>query len=48
MDLLISVCVCVCVGTYLVKTMSWNVLEVVWKTDLFVECVVVSCQLHCD
>jgi len=23
--------VCVCVGTYLVETMSWNVLEVVWK-----------------
>jgi hypothetical protein len=28
---------CVCVGTYLVETMSWNVLEVTWKVDLFVE-----------
>ena len=27
------VCVCVCGGggTYLVETMSWNVLEVAWK-----------------
>jgi len=43
-----SVCVCVCVATYLVKTMSWNVLEVAWKVGLFVEWVVVSCQLFCD
>jgi hypothetical protein len=26
-----SVCVCACVGTYLVETISWNVLEVAWK-----------------
>jgi hypothetical protein len=24
-------CVCVGGGTYLVETMSWNVLEVMWK-----------------
>jgi len=31
------VCVCVCVGTYLVvETMFWNVLEVVRNVGLFV------------
>jgi len=40
MDLAVCVCVCVCVcaraRAYLVETMSWNVLEVVWKVGLFV------------
>jgi len=40
--------VCVCVGTYLVETMSWNVLEVTWKVGLFTEWVVVPCHLFCD
>jgi len=60
MDLPLCVCVCVraracvrarvCVRAcaYLVETMSWNVLEVAWKVDLFVEWVVVSYQLCCD
>jgi hypothetical protein len=38
-------CVCVYVGTYLVETMSRNVLEVAWKVGLFIECVAFSCQL---
>ena len=45
---LYCVCVCVCVCTYLVETMSWNVLDVAWKVGLFVQCVVVCCQLFCD
>jgi hypothetical protein len=32
-------------GTYLVDTMSWNVLEVTWKVGLFVEWVVVDEEL---
>jgi len=44
----VGVCVCVGGGTYLVETMSWNVLEVAWKAGLFVEWVIVCCQLFCD
>jgi hypothetical protein len=40
--------VSVCVGACLVETMSWNVLDVGWKVGLFVEWVIVSCQLFCD
>jgi hypothetical protein len=29
-----SFCLSVCVGTHLVETMSWNVLEVAWKVGL--------------
>jgi len=44
----VCVCVCMCVGTHLVQTMSWNVLEIAWKVGLYVQWVVVCCQLFCD
>jgi hypothetical protein len=46
----VFVCVCVWLGgaTYLVETVSWNVLEVAWIVGLFVVWVVVSCQMFCD